>query len=782
MRLRGCFFFLASVSFLCAFGSHIEDDCHDKIELGLLIDISSSYGEGEEWRKVKLFVTLFLNYYEIDANKTRLGVITYGRNAKILFKLHDQEYQTSEAATKAIETALEGVEPGGNPLTEKALTKAHDVLFEKPPQSNKQRVLFVFTGGKTPNPQLYDDIVRSIEDKGVNIVAVSWDRDEAIKIAGKRGHAIYVQDIYDALYKLPEIVESTCLIHGGYTEWNEWSSCSKTCGGGQQSRYRTCSNPVPSDKGRNCDDLGPSNDRRPCNSQRCGDIDGGYSEWTAWSACSHTCGGGRMKRHRLCVNPPQQDNGKFCDILGPAVETKACSRTACKGANTAPCEQGLDLAILLDQSLSVRRRNLKALLKTLLPPYIEMLRISPRKTHVGLIRFHRTSHLDFNFADHRFDSTKKLKSEINSIDPVTFYKTRIDRGLLSARYEMFTKRAGDRTSKQNVLLVFTDGKPFPRRRVLPFNETIPPLREEKKAHIVAVGYGVDVKRKVLEEIGGDNVLVMYLNPVSGYASYAKRIGEMVCTVHGGYTQWSFWSLCSASCGAGTQTRSRDCTAPPRRKGGNDCKGDFSEVRACGEVYCPHVPPKCKDSMFDLAIVFEASSELGLEHFLSGIEFIGKLLPMFDISPTATRVNVVLFNAIAFSVVAFDQPYYQNIDALKAGVQYLPRYLPSGKRLDKALQYVNDNVFTVERGDRPDAKNVAVFLTDGWIHGGNDISGIVSALRDEKKVNMVTVSSGTDIREEVLYEIAGPRMALCTSFQDMAAKVEKIAGLACDIPE
>ena len=41
-------------------------------------------------------------------------------------------------------------------------------------------------------------------------MAVSWDKDEAIKMAGKRGHAIYVQDIYDALYKLPEIVESTC--------------------------------------------------------------------------------------------------------------------------------------------------------------------------------------------------------------------------------------------------------------------------------------------------------------------------------------------------------------------------------------------------------------------------------------------------------------------------------------------------------------------------------------------------------------------------------------------
>ena len=45
--------------------------------------------------------------------------------------------------------------------------------------------------------------------------------------------------------------------------------------------------------------------------------------------------------------------------------------------------------------------------------------------------------------------------------------------------------------------------------------------------------------------------------------------------------------------------------------------------------------------------------------------------------------------------------------------------------------------------------------------------------------MVTVSVGTDVREEVLYEIAGPKMSLCTSLQDMEAKVEKVAGLACD---
>ena len=142
---------------------YLLDECHDKIEMGLLIDTSSSYGEGDEWKKVELFVKLFLNNYAIDDTKTRLGVITYSKFAKVLFGLQDKEHQSVGAARKAIESALQDTDPRGNPWTERALLKAHDVLFRKPPSDNKQRVLFVFTGGRTPNPHLYEDIVRSIE-------------------------------------------------------------------------------------------------------------------------------------------------------------------------------------------------------------------------------------------------------------------------------------------------------------------------------------------------------------------------------------------------------------------------------------------------------------------------------------------------------------------------------------------------------------------------------------------------------------------------------------------
>ena len=45
---------------------------------------------------------------------------------------------------------------------------------------------------------------------------------------------------------------------------------------------------------------------------------------------------------------------------------------------------------------------------------------------------------------------------------------------------------------------------------------------------MAVGYGVNIKinRTVLEEIGGDNVLVM--DSELGYGSYVSQVKEMVC--------------------------------------------------------------------------------------------------------------------------------------------------------------------------------------------------------------------------------------------------------------
>lgn len=59
------------------------------------------------------------------------------------------------------------------------------------------------------------------------------------------------------------------------------------------------------------------------------------------------------------------------------------------------------------------------------------------------------------------------------------------------------------------------------------------------------------------------------------------------TVDGGYSDWSKFSECNASCGRGVKIRKRSCNSPKPMNGGKDCSGlgPAIEYEACNSFPC-----------------------------------------------------------------------------------------------------------------------------------------------------------------------------------------------------
>ena len=57
-------------------------------------------------------------------------------------------------------------------------------------------------------------------------------------------------------------------------------------------------------------------------------VDGGLSGWSAWTACSQSCGDTAIQsRERTCTNPPPSGGGKNCS--GETFEIKLCQKKSC---------------------------------------------------------------------------------------------------------------------------------------------------------------------------------------------------------------------------------------------------------------------------------------------------------------------------------------------------------------------------------------------------------------------------------------------------------------------
>lgn len=111
---------------------------------------------------------------------------------------------------------------------------------------------------------------------------------------------------------------------------DEWSTCSKLCGGGMQFRTLAC----VSSKGQrtalsNCD----VNKEEHPTFQKCNEIPcpSAVYEYSAWGPCSTPCGGGTQSRNVTCfVDGKAAEDAKCSMVIGSDTLEKPCNQKPCK--------------------------------------------------------------------------------------------------------------------------------------------------------------------------------------------------------------------------------------------------------------------------------------------------------------------------------------------------------------------------------------------------------------------------------------------------------------------
>ncbi|XP_037392153.1 hemicentin-2 isoform X1 [Pygocentrus nattereri] len=79
-------------------------------------------------------------------------------------------------------------------------------------------------------------------------------------------------------------------------------------------------------------------------------VPGGFSNWADWGPCSVTCGRGIQERFRSCTNPLPTDGGPLCE--GPNVDVRECQTSLCSG-ETPRRARGSLIGIVNDQEFGV---------------------------------------------------------------------------------------------------------------------------------------------------------------------------------------------------------------------------------------------------------------------------------------------------------------------------------------------------------------------------------------------------------------------------------------------
>ncbi|KAJ8314516.1 hypothetical protein KUTeg_006666 [Tegillarca granosa] len=347
--------------------------------------------------------------------------------------------------------------------------------------------------------------------------------------------------------------KSACPIDGGWTDWSGWGTCTKTCGTGSQTRTRSCTNPIAQHGGQDC--VGSTVSSQSCNTHHC-PIDGGYTDWSAWGACTVTCGGGSQVKTRTCTNPAPQYGGQTCSAAASA--TQSCNTHHCPinggytdwsawGACTVTCGGG---------------SQVKTRTCTNPAPQYGGQTCSAAASATQSCNTHHCP-IDGGYTD--WTSWGACTVTCGGGSQV---KTRTCTNPTPQYGGQTCSAAASATQSCNTHHCPIDGN---------WNT----WSAWATCSLTCGGGSQNRSRQCTNPApqynGADCV---------GSPSSIQDCNTHNCPIDGFWASWTSWGTCTKTCGGGFQSRSRTCTNPQPQYGGADCQGTSFGMQACNTQNCP----------------------------------------------------------------------------------------------------------------------------------------------------------------------------------------------------
>ncbi|XP_052280410.1 thrombospondin-2-like isoform X1 [Dreissena polymorpha] len=160
------------------------------------------------------------------------------------------------------------------------------------------------------------------------------------------------EDIHKAKMVCPKFCNLCNIVDGNWNTWLSWTVCDVTCGNGTRSRDRACTNPAPQNGGQDC--IGSSVTSETCSMAVCPTVHGSWSEWSSWGSCSVTCDIGLQRRDRGCDTPYPALGGDHC--FGDSRDDRICYESAFANGGWSPWEQWSSCSVTCGDGLRTKNR------------------------------------------------------------------------------------------------------------------------------------------------------------------------------------------------------------------------------------------------------------------------------------------------------------------------------------------------------------------------------------------------------------------------------------------